>query len=168
MSTLVEQIQPTLRNLVEYAEECIDLAVQYTPEEGEALLAEWEELSEEEREDQCSDFTDEAIEAINNSGQYVAIEESDLLSVYDTEGGFDHNAQPTENGEHPEYPGLVLFEVEQHFGSLILTSPAKEGNALISHEDWEHWVDDIIKLDGDEWDFAYLSDEYLDLLTTGE
>ena len=47
-----------------------------------------------------------------------------------------HMAPPTKDGRHPKYSHLVMFEVDHHYGMLLLKSPAIEGNALISWEDF--------------------------------
>jgi len=67
--------------------------------------------------------------------------------------------EPTADGRHPKYRHLILFEVEDHHGSLILTAAGQKGDALISTEDWEHMVDG--DRDAIQNDFAWLSDEYL-------
>lgn len=70
---------------------------------------------------------------------------------------------PHENGRHPEHAHLVYFEVEQEHGMYLLTTPAKPGySALISWEDWLHAVG--IKRQA-ELEFAYLPDDYLDVLS---
>jgi len=71
---------------------------------------------------------------------------------------FNHNISPV-NGYHPDYPGLVLFEIEWHYGSYILSAPGYEGTALISSEDAKIMFED--QLDAE---FAYLTDEYLQIL----
>jgi len=70
---------------------------------------------------------------------------------------FDHDVPPDENGYHPDYGHLVLFELEPHHGSYIVTSPAIEGDALLE----EHDVEDMFGEDGIRRGYAYLSDEYL-------
>ncbi len=74
---------------------------------------------------------------------------------------FNHNVKPDEQGRHPIYSHLVMFEIERHYGSYILTAPKTcEGNALISAENAEH-------IFGEQFDqeFAYLTDEYLNMLS---
>lgn len=72
---------------------------------------------------------------------------------------FDHTVPPQEDGRHPEYKHLVLFEIERHHGSYILTAQGQEGDALLSE-------DDASEMFGEQFDdeFAYLTDEYLTLL----
>jgi hypothetical protein len=72
-----------------------------------------------------------------------------------------HMTPPTEDGRHPKYDHLVMFEVDRHYDRLLLKSPAKEGDALISWEDWNHMVGDTDQAD---LEFAYCDDEYLDIL----
>jgi hypothetical protein len=65
----------------------------------------------------------------------------------------------TKTGRHPKYSHLVMFEIEPHHGSYILTAQHNPGSALISS-------DDAQEMFGDRFDdeFAYLTDEYLSLL----
>ena len=77
-----------------------------------------------------------------------------------------HLAEPTEDGRHPEHPHLVLFEVDLHHGMLILRSPAAPGaTELISWEDWDAMVGCRHQAD---CGFAYLVDDYLDILSAHE
>jgi hypothetical protein len=69
-------------------------------------------------------------------------------------------AQPDAYGRHPRYKHLIMFELEPHHGSYILTAAGHEGDALISE-------DDALEMFGERGidnGFAYLTDEYLDLL----
>ena len=72
---------------------------------------------------------------------------------------FDH-CIPHHCGVHPDYPHLIYFEVEAHYGSFILTSPAVRGTALISAQDWLNMAGSQEQAD---LEFAYASDEYLEL-----
>lgn len=72
---------------------------------------------------------------------------------------FDHSVAPTDTGQHPEWLHLYLFEVEPHCGSYILTCPGQLGDTLIGPDDAEYMFGEQLD-DG----FAYLSDEYLQLL----
>jgi hypothetical protein len=74
----------------------------------------------------------------------------------------DHMKEPMADGTHPDYPHLILAEVEQHYGMLILTFPGVDGDALISLEDWDAMVGDVEQADRE---FAYVSNEYLEILT---
>ena len=118
-----------------------------------------------------SDDCGEEEDAIDLLNEYVAdhycweMETGDLL-LCQCEPLFDHMAEPDDDGRHPDYPHLCLFEVERHYGSLILTSQSAPGSALIScWEDWKGMVGDDIQADQE---FAYLSDEYLDCLEEAE
>lgn len=73
---------------------------------------------------------------------------------------FDHNVSCDDNGYHPEYKHLVMFEIEPHYGSYILTAIGHSGNCLISSDDAKYMFEDQFELE-----FAYLSDEYLSLLS---
>lgn len=73
---------------------------------------------------------------------------------------FNHMAVPV-NGRHPEFPHLVMAEVEPHYGMLILTIEGMSGTALISVEDWIAMVGDQDQAD---FEFGYISDEYAELL----
>ena len=68
-------------------------------------------------------------------------------------------AKPDKYGRHPKYKHLVMFEIESHYGSYILTAVGHEGDALISE-------DDARQMFGKDFDheFGYLTDEYLQLL----
>jgi len=57
----------------------------------------------------------------------------------------------------------VLFEIDRHYGSYILTAKSHEGDALISEDD----ARDIFEEQFDN-EFAYLTDEYLSLLSSKE
>ena len=72
---------------------------------------------------------------------------------------FDHSIEPMPDGRHPEYNHLVLFELEPHYGSYILTAHGHDGSALLSTDDAMHIFEDRLKSE-----YAYLSDDYLDLL----
>lgn len=82
------------------------------------------------------------------------------------ERGFIHSGgviapeyPPNDDGYHPHFPHLVLFDIEPHYGMYILTAYGHEGNALISGEDAEDMF-------GEHFNggYAYLTDEYLSLL----
>lgn len=68
-------------------------------------------------------------------------------------------AKPDAQGRHPKYKHLVMFEIEPHYGSYILTATGHEGDALISE-------DDARQMFGKDFDagFGYLTDEYLQIL----
>ena len=72
-------------------------------------------------------------------------------------------AIPTSDGRHPKYRHLVMFEADPHHGSAIVTAreAAPGRSALWSWEDWQHAVGDEEQA---ELEFAYLSEEYLDVL----
>jgi hypothetical protein len=67
--------------------------------------------------------------------------------------------EPTKSGRHPTYPHLVMFEIEPHYGSYVLTAAGHRGSALISEEDARHMFGKDFE-DG----FGYLVDDYLELL----
>lgn len=71
----------------------------------------------------------------------------------------DHMAKPDEKGRHPEFPHLVMAEIEPHHGMWILTFPGHDGDALISE-------DDAVEIFGDQLDaeFGYILDDYLSLI----
>lgn len=71
----------------------------------------------------------------------------------------DRMDPPDKNGRHPRYKHLVMFEIEPHYGSYILTAAGHRGDALISS-------DDAVHMFGKDFDdgFGYLTDEYLQLL----
>lgn len=71
----------------------------------------------------------------------------------------DNMDPPDKRGRHPKYKHLVMFEIEPHYGSYILTAPKHKGDALISE-------DDARSMFGKDFDdgFGYLSDEYLEVL----
>lgn len=71
-------------------------------------------------------------------------------------------ALPDEHGRHPKYKHLVWFDLEQHYGSYILTAEAHSGSALISEDD----AIEMFGLDkeGRIRESGYLTDEYLQLL----
>ncbi len=66
---------------------------------------------------------------------------------------------PDKYGRHPKYKHLVMFEIEPHYGSYILTAAKHPGDALISEDDARHMF-------GKDYDagFGYLTDEYLEIL----
>ena len=68
-------------------------------------------------------------------------------------------AKPDAQGRHPKYKHLVMFEIEPHYGSYILTAAKHPGDALISEDDARHMF-------GKDYDagFGYLTDEYLEIL----
>lgn len=70
-----------------------------------------------------------------------------------------HIDKPDENGRHPYFKHLVMFEIERHYDSYILSALGYKGNVLISAEH-------AMKMFGDQFDdeFAYLTDEYLEML----
>lgn len=72
---------------------------------------------------------------------------------------WQHLDRPDEQGRHPRYKHLVQFEVEPHYGSYILTATGHSGSALISEDDATDMFGEQL-----EHGFAYLSDEYLELL----
>jgi Fe-S cluster biosynthesis and repair protein YggX len=77
------------------------------------------------------------------------------------EGTFDHMAEPAEGGRHPQHSHLVYYEFEPHYGSYIVTAPkTTDGDLLMSHEDVVHAFGE----EAVDNEFAYGSDEYLDLL----
>ena len=49
------------------------------------------------------------------------------------------NEEPDESGRHPNAKHLILVEFESHHGSVIVTSPAAHGNALLSREEVLSW-----------------------------
>lgn len=67
--------------------------------------------------------------------------------------------RPDNSGRHPVYKHLVLFEIEPHYGSYILTAVGHDGDALIT-------ADEAMDMFGKDFEdeFGYLSDEYLDVL----
>lgn len=72
---------------------------------------------------------------------------------------FNHDVKPKKNGRHPKYKHLVLFEIEPHHCSYILTAAGHDGDRLLSEDDARDMFEDQFE-DG----FAYLTDEYLDCL----
>jgi hypothetical protein len=68
---------------------------------------------------------------------------------------------PHVNGYHPRKQHLAMFEVRQHHGMFLLTSPAGPGSLLISWEDWQSLVGNDRQAD---LEFAYLSDDLLAML----
>lgn len=68
-------------------------------------------------------------------------------------------AKPDKQGRHPKYKHLVMFEIEPHYGSYILTAVGHRGDALISSDDAQHMFGKDF-----EAGFGYLTDEYLQLL----
>lgn len=72
-------------------------------------------------------------------------------------------AKPDKHGRHPKYKHLVMFEIEPHHGSYILTANKHPGDALISQ-------DDAREMFGKDYEagFGYLTDEYLQLLEVEE
>ena len=72
---------------------------------------------------------------------------------------FDHAVTPLDDGTHPKYRHLTLFEIESECGSYILTAHGNNGDCLISSDDAEHMF-------GSQFNegYAYLTDEYLQLL----
>lgn len=69
-----------------------------------------------------------------------------------------------ENGRHPKFSHLVLYELEPHYCSWIVTSPAISGSVLLSQ-------DDCISMFGKEAmdsEVCFGTDEYLELFTKKE
>ncbi len=65
------------------------------------------------------------------------------------------------DGRHPRFQHLVLYELESHYGSWIVTSPAKKGSVLIGHEDClSMFGEEVVELE-----FGFATDEYLELIT---
>ena len=75
-----------------------------------------------------------------------------------------HCSKPTKHGRHRRYPALAFFRLEDHHSMLILTSKAKDGDALISYEDAESMFGKKFVDRG----FGYADDEYLDVIKTEE
>ena len=73
---------------------------------------------------------------------------------------FDHDIEPID-GFHPKHKHLAYYEIEPHYASYILTSPAKEGSILMN-EDNARWMFE------DRFDdrYGYFVDDYLDLFET--
>ena len=69
---------------------------------------------------------------------------------------FDHDVEDVK-GFHPKYKHLAYYEIEPHYGSYILTSPAVEGSLLMSEDDARHMFED--RLDDR---YGYFIDDYLD------
>jgi len=67
---------------------------------------------------------------------------------------------PADNGRHPEHAHLVYAEADPHHGSYIVTSPAVDGDILVSYDDLCAMFGDQHDPDGDT--FGYISDEYAD------
>ena len=158
-------LQPSLHNLIEYCETVMSERDSLVGV-NETQAAEWGALSEEEKEELCGEFTDDALDEIRDSGEFSVEEDEDSLLIFALEEGFDHDAPHDENGNHPTLHGLVYFEVEEHHSSLLLTTPAAEGDALISFEDWYLMIgtsEGFGKADSSVWNYGYASDEYLTL-----
>lgn len=74
----------------------------------------------------------------------------------------DHTIEPMKNGSHPEYPHLVYYELEAHYGSLILSAPYPTLlAALISYEDGVEMFGEVMVERG----YGYATEEYLSILT---
>lgn len=88
-----------------------------------------------------------------------ALSPSAVLSRANPARGPSRMAKPDAQGRHPKYKHLVMFEIEPHYGSYILTALGHRGDALISSDDAQHMF-------GKDFDagFGYLTDEYLQLL----
>ncbi|QDP53594.1 MAG: hypothetical protein GOVbin556_58 [Prokaryotic dsDNA virus sp.] len=69
---------------------------------------------------------------------------------------FDHDVKHVK-GFHPKYKHLAYYEIEPHYGSYILTSPAKEGSILMNEDDARDMFEDRLD-DG----YGYFMDDYLD------
>ena len=73
-----------------------------------------------------------------------------------------HLVDPDENGRHPERPELVMFEAEPYNSMYIVTTPAEPAGSMLVSED--EWLAMVGSRDQADLEFAYCSDEYLDLL----
>ena len=85
----------------------------------------------------------------------------DCANPVDDETAFDHMVAPRNDGRHPQYPHLVMVELEPHHGSYIARFSGHAGDLLLSEDDARAML-------GDQFDeeFGYVGDEYLDLLQT--
>lgn len=102
-------------------------------------------------------------------GGALAVAGAALLGLFAAKGsagplatanpGPSRMAKPDKQGRHPKYKHLVMFEIEPHYGSYILTAVGHQGDALISSDDAQH----MFGKDFEEG-FGYLTDEYLQLL----
>lgn len=72
----------------------------------------------------------------------------------------DHMTKPV-NGRHPDFKHLVMAEADHHHSMFLITFAEHDGNLLVS---WEEWVDMVGDQTQAELQFAYVSDEHLDLL----
>lgn len=70
-----------------------------------------------------------------------------------------HMAKPDKYGRHPKYKHLVMFEAEPYKNMYLVTAIGHEGSALISSDEAASMFGKYLD-DG----FAYLTDEYLQLL----
>lgn len=74
-------------------------------------------------------------------------------------GSVDATLVPAdENGRHPKFKHLVMYELESHYGSYIVTSPAKSGSRLMSVDDCVHAFGEGVVDQG----FGFAVDDYLD------
>jgi hypothetical protein len=73
------------------------------------------------------------------------------------------NEEPDENGRHPNAKHLILVEFEHHHGSVIVTSPAAEGSALLSYDDAYAMFSEHSFRIVDELSFGWVTDEYLSI-----
>lgn len=73
-----------------------------------------------------------------------------------------HDVRPNSKGYHPKYSHLAYVELESHFGSYIVTSPARPGYSLLmSADDAEHMLPGST-----EHGYGYVVDDYLDMMVT--
>lgn len=70
-------------------------------------------------------------------------------------------AQPDKNGRHPKYKHLIYCDIEDHYGSWIITSPALPGMDLFIQNDCD-MLETFSEADINAG-FGYISDEYSDL-----
>lgn len=75
---------------------------------------------------------------------------------------FNHETNHVD-GFHPIYPHLAYYEAEPHYGSYIITSPAKEGSILMNEGDAKYMFED--RLDNR---YGYFTDEYLQFMEVVE
>lgn len=76
---------------------------------------------------------------------------------------FNHDAKPNSSGDHPDNPNVVYYEIESHYGSYLLTSPAKEGSVLMGQ-------DDAREMFGDRFEegYGYFLPDYLEYFEVEE
>ena len=99
-------LQPSLHNLIEYCETVMSERDSLVGV-NETQAAEWGALSEEEKEELCGEFTDDALDEIRDSGEFSVEEDEDSLLIFALEEGFDHDDPHDENGNHQTLHGLV-------------------------------------------------------------